>query len=486
MTGPWNRDLDKDLKAIRSWGADALVTLMEEHELVSVQVSDLGERAEAIGLEWHFLPIRDVDVPDAGFEPRWRYARHRLNALLDRGRSVVLHCRGGLGRTGMIAARILAERGMAPADAVKAVRQSRPGTIETQAQERHVLEAEVQADDSIHAGRVFGCLLGGAVGDAFGYAIEFDRMDAILKRHGSAGLVEPVYRKGRLIVSDDTQMTLFTAEGMLRALAADPAAGDVLVVEEIRRAYLDWLDTQQGGGATKAYAGVLAQRSILRHPRAPGNTCLSALRAGGSGTVEAPINHSKGCGGVMRTAPIGLVRTWDAERCFRLGCAAAALTHGHPGGWLPGGAIAHLVRQLLDGAVLAEAATAATDRVAADDQGAAVADLMREALRRAEAPAADPYVDIRALGEGWVGDEALAIGLYAALRGPDIVDAIRMAANHDGDSDSTASIAGQILGAAQGVGALRHAWVRRLDVIDEVLTVASRLLDADQNRWKPV
>jgi ADP-ribosylglycohydrolase len=278
-------------------------------------------------------------------------------------------------------------------------------------------------------------------------------------------------------------MTLFTAEGMLRALAADPAARDALVIEEIRRAYLDWLDTQQGGGATKAYGGALAQSAVLRHPRAPGNTCLSALRAGGHGTVEAPINHSKGCGGVMRTAPIGLVRTWDAERCFRLGCAATALTHGHPGGWLPGGAMAHLVRQLVDGIGLAEAAASTVEQVAADGQGAEVAVLMREVLRRAETPASDPYVDIKALGEGWVGDEALAIGVYAALRGRNVVDAIRIAANHDGDSDSTASIAAQIIGAASPVDDLPYAWVRRLDVIDEVLTIASRLLDADQKQW---
>src|SRR5262249_11571064 len=157
-------------------------------------------------------------------------------------------------RTGMIAARLLAERRMPAADAVKAVRQSCPGTIETRAQERHVLEAAGPADDRTYADRVFGWFLGGATGDAFGYAIEVCRREAILKRHGSAGLVEPAYRKGRLIVSDDTQMTLFTAEGMLRALAADPEARDALVVDEIRRAYLDWLYTQ-GGGATKAYAG---------------------------------------------------------------------------------------------------------------------------------------------------------------------------------------------------------------------------------------
>jgi ADP-ribosylglycohydrolase len=86
----------------------------------------------------------------------------------------------------------------------------------------------------------------------------------------------------------------------------------------------------------------------------------------------------------------------------------------------------------------------------------------------------------RLLGEGWTGDEALAIGVYAACAAHSFEDAIRLAANHDGDSDSTASIAGQLYGARHGLMALPHAWVRQLDILKEALEVTQRFLDAQK------
>jgi protein-tyrosine phosphatase len=190
----WDRDLIGDLSVVRDWGASVLVTLMEKHELDMLKVPELGEQAEAMGLEWHHLPIVDINVPDARFETLWTYSGHVLRRKLMAGEKIVIHCRGGLGRTGTIAAKLLIEFGMAPDEAMKQVRAARPGAIEGDLQPRYVLQQKPLLLDHGYADRVLGCLLGGAVGDAFGYAIEFDDWDQIQKRHGAAGLLEPVHR----------------------------------------------------------------------------------------------------------------------------------------------------------------------------------------------------------------------------------------------------------------------------------------------------
>jgi len=136
----WDRDLSADLDVISAWGANAVVTLMEGFELEMLGVSALPEMLLARSIEWHHLPIRDVGVPDRHFEEQWRVHGHRLREILINEGKVLLHCRGGIGRTGTIAARLLVEFGFKPSDAVALVRKTRPGTIETEAQEQHVLK----------------------------------------------------------------------------------------------------------------------------------------------------------------------------------------------------------------------------------------------------------------------------------------------------------------------------------------------------------
>jgi ADP-ribosyl-[dinitrogen reductase] hydrolase len=150
LSGDWDRDLSTDLEAIKSSGAGALVTLMEEQELArfKVPVSELREKAAEIGLEWHHLPIRDVDVPDDRFESLWQNSGPRLRSLLLQGKKVVIHCLGGLGRTGTIAARILVEFGVDPDDAIKAVREARPGAIETGRQAEYIMKLNLDAGEA--------------------------------------------------------------------------------------------------------------------------------------------------------------------------------------------------------------------------------------------------------------------------------------------------------------------------------------------------
>lgn len=138
-TGAWSRDLQADLRAIAEWGATHVLTLVTAEELHALRVPALGEGVAAQGMEWLHLPIQDFSTPTKDWEIAWARARGTVHAALDRGAAVLVHCKGGLGRAGLVAARILVERGMAPPEALAAVRAVRPGAVETHGQERHVL-----------------------------------------------------------------------------------------------------------------------------------------------------------------------------------------------------------------------------------------------------------------------------------------------------------------------------------------------------------
>ena len=321
------------------------------------------------------------------------------------------------------------------------------------------------------AGRIRGCLLGGAVGDALGSGVEFDSIERIRERLGPAGVTGYVVAYGRRgAITDDTQMTLFTAEGLL---LADDGAEVRTVVD---RAYARWLAIQgersprwpddDGGGWLARVPGLDGRRS-------PGRTCLSALRADRAGSVAAPINASKGCGGVMRIAPVGLLGRGHGGDPFGLGCDLAALTHDHPSGYLAAGAMALIVARLLEGESLRAALDAAERRLA----GCPGHEETLAALRAARALAASDVAPgpeaVATLGLGWVAEEALAIGVYGALVARDFVHGVLVAVNHSGDCDSTAAITGSILGTMHGVDVVPEAWLAELEVRDEIERLAA-------------
>jgi ADP-ribosylglycohydrolase len=339
--------------------------------------------------------------------------------------------------------------------------------------------------------RILGCLLAGAVGDALGGPIEFVSLRALRRRYGESGLTsyEPAYGLFGAI-TDDTQMTLFTAEGLLRSEAGrlrDEGTSDLLGA--IRRAYLRWLRTQDEESALDIEMdGWLVRQPVLHHQRAPGNTCISALRSGGDGTVDRPINDSKGCGGVMRVAPIGFA-TPDA---FALAAQAAALTHGHPSGYLSAGVLAEIVHGLMGGNGLRDAVVAAATVLrrwpAHEETLAAVEQALRFSDRE---PVGAETVE--RLGGGWVGEEALAIGVYCALVAQDMRSGILLAVNHSGDSDSTGAITGNILGAHLGLEAVPGDLLAGLEGRDVITVVAEDLAavfvdgaSPDAGRYPPV
>ncbi len=500
ISGTWRRDLGIDMDALAAWGAAAVVTLMPMNELLEVQAQGIGAACEAHDMEWHHLPIVDVSIPDESFEIAWIYSGLRLREHLRAGRNVVVHCRGGLGRSGTIAGRLLVEMGWGASEAIDAVRAQRRGAIETSAQEAHVRHTLPLPSDESHTVRVLGCVLGGATGDAFGYGIEFDNLAAIRHKHGPHGLREPLLQGGKLVVSDDTQMTLFTLEALnltMPTQMSPPYCSSMTrpFQAACQHAYLRWGDSQ-GIAVPDLYddgdAAQLYLSPAMRKRQAPGNTCLSAVRAGALGTSLHPINQSKGCGAVMRTAPIGLMQGADPALAMELGEAAGALTHGHIDGWLPGGALSSMVRLIMNGEEIDAAASQVLsllnehphfDKALARKSG--TTRLLGTALRLLQGEHAANEV-FSLLGEGWTGDEALAIGVYAACAENEFKNVVRLAANHDGDSDSTASIAGQLYGARHGITGVPHDWVRRLDVLPDALRVIQRFLAANSLYYSPI
>jgi ADP-ribosylglycohydrolase len=304
------------------------------------------------------------------------------------------------------------------------------------------------------ADSVAGCLLGGAVGDALGAVVEFASLDEIRRTYGPQGLTG--FPDGAGGITDDTQMTLFTAEGLIRARRRWDARRFGHAVDELWRAYRRWLCTQrEDPGGDGDDGGGLVDEPALRHRRAPGNTCLSALTGGEPGFVDLPVNDSKGCGGVMRVAPVGLV----ALRPSGLGIASAALTHGHPSGYLAAGAAADIIARLRVGEDLRPAAEAAIEAVSVWAGCEETTAALRSALALADREPVPSPEAVATLGQGWVAEEALAIAVYCALAGGTFERAVLAAVNHSGDSDSTGAITGNLLGAAGGRGVVPEAWL---------------------------
>ena len=341
--------------------------------------------------------------------------------------------------------------------------------------------------------RFKGCLIGGAAADALGYAVEFMTEDAIFSAYGPRGITRYDKRKG--LISDDTQMTMFTAAGLLLGTPEYSSGVFEGYPYFITRAYLDWYGTQTEDYPLKRHSVKLAELPELFSRRAPGNTCLSALGLVASGedfgTIANRINHSKGCGGVMRVAPIGLYfcdSPFPIEQSDRLGAEAAAITHGHSLGFLPAAVQCHIIRRLVeDDAAIIDAVRDALDTLRRIYPSVFHLPHLIRRMEKAISLAGDPGVDdlggIRQLGEGKVGDEALAIAVFCAIRhAACFEDAIIAAVNHGGDSDSTGAVCGSIVGAKLGYDAIPDCFKgEELELHDVICSLADALCE-DEHR----
>lgn len=351
--------------------------------------------------------------------------------------------------------------------------------------------------------KIRGCLIGGAAGDALGYAVEFLSESAIQAKYGDKGITEYQLQNGLARVSDDTQMTMFTANGLLFGVTRFCTHG-VLgagIPDLIRYAYQDWYRTQtepyrRPDRKETFFCGWLMHVPELYVQRAPGTTCMSAIRSNRHGSIHKPINDSKGCGGVMRVAPIGLYydrRPWYTPLGVdMLGAETAALTHGHEMGYIPAAMLVHIVQSaaLCEGVPLKIAvldSKIAMKRLFPESKELpGFLKLIDKAVELAKSDL-DDLTAIHQLGEGWVGDEALAIAVYCALKySHDFDRALLAAVNHGGDSDSTGAITGNILGAYLGLSRIPQKYLEKLEFRNILIELADDLYyDCRISEYKP-
>lgn len=338
-----------------------------------------------------------------------------------------------------------------------------------------------------------GCLIGGAVGDALGYAVEFSSESSIFSMYGKSGIVQYALHSGKAIISDDTQMTMFTATALLDGITRGQLRGIMGEISGyIALEYEGWYLTQTNAYPIdrdenySKYSWLMNMPEIFKR-RAPGNTCLSALASEQKGTVEKPINKSKGCGGVMRVAPIGLYfAKWDRmqqEEIDLIGAQAAAITHGHELGYIPAAALVHIISLLVKDKGLS-VLQAVNDSIEAMEilfekckHREYFTNLMKKAILLAQSDSND-LESIHKLGEGWVAEETLAIAVYCAIKYQnDFEKAICTAVNHNGDSDSTGAVCGNILGAYLGYNAIPQKYKTNLEFHDVLMELAEDLFN---------
>ncbi|MBE0650759.1 MAG: ADP-ribosylglycohydrolase family protein [Bacteroidales bacterium] len=322
-----------------------------------------------------------------------------------------------------------------------------------------------------------GCMLGGAVGDALGAPVEFLTLQQIQSRYGQNGITDYVEFENQIgEFTDDTQMSLFTAEALLRAHHRATLKGVGGALNKIaHQSYLRWLHTQNIGvnpensknNIVDVKKGWLINQHGLFKRRAPGNTCIAALASGSAGTLTNPINNSKGCGTIMRMAPVGLMIYGNPENAFQTACELSAITHGHPTGYLSAGFFAALISDLAVGIELKKAIDKAIKMLTQRENHNETLKAVQAALFMYESSKSDPGHPtpeaLEKLGQGWIAEEALAISLYASLiYENDFEKGVLFSINHSGDSDSTGSITGNILGLIHGIDKIPPKWIHNL------------------------
>ncbi len=372
-------------------------------------------------------------------------------------------------------------------------------------------------DNKIPLEKIKGCLYGGALGDALGYPVEFLDRDSIMQHYGPGGIRNLVVDKetGKAIVSDDTQMTLFSAVGLMYVDTRYCTYGALSEpYHYIQNVYGYWYRTQDPAADIDNSPGAwIFYDKRLHHRRAPGTTCMEALRHY-IAHDHSYKNDSKGCGGIMRVAPFAIYNGFHGklkdERFASIAGDCARTTHHNPMGYIPAAYLVLLLRKLVRYDANAvpssflqrlfkirkkwfiidssrEALTPLDSMYGKEFPDAVVAikalvDKVISLANTADLPCADA---ISQLGEGWIAEETLAIALYCAMEYADssidsVERALIAAVNHSGDSDSTGSVCGQIMGALLGYEALPKKWISKLEMTDLLDEIADDLYSGCQ------
>lgn len=423
----WKRDLATDLNAVRDWGAAAVVSLIETHEMEMLGISNLGSAVAELGMKWFHLPIPDVTAPGADFEQGWRSAGPHVRGLLAIGQSVFIHCKGGLGRAGTVAARLLIELGEAgPKDAIARVREVRRGAIETVSQEDHLHSIWNIYD------RARGCLLGLAVGDALGTTLEFRPRDSYdhmtdMVGGGPFGLDAGTW-------TDDTSMALALADAIL----ASAAKGSIFEPEEAQRRFVDWWRNGAYSPTGDCFDIGITTSQALGRFEATGDPI--------SGSADP---YSAGNGSLMRLAPVAI---WgiheDPSIVARVARRQSATTHAAPACLQACDAYSLILRAAILGADFEAALTQAHG-----DHGPVIAPIIAGSWRGKQRH--------QISSSGFVA-HSIEAALWCVASTDNFDDAVLLAANLGDDADTTAAITGQLAGALYGASSIRKSWLEKV------------------------
>lgn len=439
--GSHNRDLDADLDVIAKWNAAAVVTLIENHELEELDILDLEDGVNQRFMEWHHLPIVDVSIPDAEFEAAWPERSVKLRTLLTNGANVLVHCRGGLGRAGMIAARLLVEMGMEADAAIKQVRAARPGAIETSAQERWVKKGKPEQLVSTNntegiRDRAVGALVGLAVGDAVGTTLEFKPKPShpILTDMVGGGPFK--LKPGQW--TDDTAMALALADWLANDNDLDPA--------DLMSRFVRWYENGEYSCTGTCFDIGNATRAAL-----------DRFIDSGEPLAGSADPRSAGNGALMRLSPVA-IRFWnDRERLAEIAEVQTLITHGAEECIDASVKFAHLLADVISGESLSDSLRG--------DLISGVDSKWRSVHRN----------EIR--GTGYVVD-CLNAALWAVSRTTNFRSAILLAANLGDDADTTAAVVGQLAGAVYGISGIPVEWLERLAWRSKIEAMADQLFKA--------
>ena len=328
--------------------------------------------------------------------------------------------------------------------------------------------------------RIRGAMIGCAAGDALGYPVEALSEAAIVERYSLRGITDyDLDENGSARITADTQLMLLSANGILFAHTRGALRGIMApVYTYFPGFYVDWYRLQTEKRPHRARCGWINAYPALSAKRAPSPTVMEVAATKKFGSMDEPVNDSKGSACLLRAVPIGLSYSRDPNRIVELGANTAALTHGNEVAWMASGALALIISLIIHQELSITEAVNKTLKAldkSFPDSSTVVYELSRT-IRSAVSLASSASSDldaIHALGQGWVADEALAIGILCALRHEnDIAGAMTFAANHGGDPNNTAAIAGTLVGARIGFSAIPDRFVDRLELVDVILELA--------------
>ncbi len=473
----------KKLDSLIDKGIKVIINLTEadEQNNEGVKLFEYKDYLKREGVEVHRMPIEDLSIPS---KSQMDSILKLIDDSLNNHKPVYFHCWGGVGRTGTVLGCYLRKNEMSSKENIfdmisylkRTTSISNKMSPENETQKNFVLNYN-SLNEKLPIQNYKACLLGGAIGDALGAPIEFMSLSQIIKDFGRVGITDYIeFENNTGEFTDDTQMTLFTAEGLLRSYHREMLKGIGGALNSIvYESYLRWLHTQGYYSRSKLFNNIvnnkeqgwlLKQKELLK-TRVPGNTILSSLQNEIAGSIDRPLNDSKGCGTIMKIAPVGLMFYGKNKTAFKFACELSAITHGHPTGYLSAGVFASIISDLAIGIDLKQSIKNAIEILRDWENNSETYIAVEVALNlyeKTKTIGEEISAEmIEQLGKGWVAEEALSMSIYASLIfEDDFENGVLFSVNHSGDSDSTGSITGNILGLINGFDKIPKRWEKNL------------------------